>query len=70
MTQSKLNETNVDGMPHATVLGWDVIADLLQQGVALIPVAFNPFIAKGAAISRIVDKQRKPYSFTRLDFGT
>lgn len=68
--RTKPNKTNADGMPHVRVWGCDIIADLLQQDVVLFPAALDPHIAKGAAFSRLVDKCRMPYFFSRLNFRT
>lgn len=37
--------------------------------MVLTPAAFDPFMAKGVAFSRFVDKHCKPHQFSRADFG-
>lgn len=48
----------------------EVIADLFRHDVALLPAVFDLFIAKGVAISRLIDKQRKSFKYSQNDFET
>lgn len=69
-TRSKPNETNENGTPHAPIQGKDVIKNLLQNDVLLVPAAFDPFMAKDTAFCRYVDRERPRHQFSRADFGT